>query len=84
MGDTAYAPANVTIKLGDTVKFVNDGAADRWPASAIHPTHEIYPAFDAKRPIRPGESWSFTFDQKGTWRYHDHLRPTTFGSVTVE
>lgn len=31
----------------------------------------------------PGTSWSFTFTKPGTWRYHDHLNTSRFGSVVV-
>ena len=55
-----------------------------WPASNIHPTHMIYPEFDAKRPVASGKDWSFTFTKKGTWRYHDHLNPEATGTVVVE
>lgn len=41
-------------------------------------------AFDSCKEIAPGESYSFTFTQAGTWFYHDHLNPTLFGSVVVE
>ena len=81
--DAAYLPAQVTIKKGDTVKFTNNGTKSNWPASAPHPTHTDYPAFDPKKGVAVGESWSFTFDQTGTWLFHDHLNPTRFGAVTV-
>lgn len=40
-------------------------------------------AFDACQGIAPGETWSFTFRHTGTWRYHDHLRPSVTGIVKV-
>jgi plastocyanin len=82
--DDGYRPSRVTVKPGTTVTFVNQGARDRWPASNIHPTHEIYPEFDPRRPIPPGGSWSFAFQQRGLWHFHDHLDPHLGGSITVE
>jgi len=84
MTDSGFAPANLTIKKGDTVKYANKGTKAIWPASAPHPSHTDYSAFDPKKGIAVGESWSFTFTQSGRWPYHDHLNPTRFGSVTVE
>ncbi len=84
MNDSAYTPDKVTVKKGDTVKFLNAGAEDRWPASNIHPTHQIFPEFDPKRPVGPGQSWSFTFDKAGIWRCHDHLQPSISCTITVE
>ena len=84
MTDRGFVHDKVTIKQGDTVVFENVGIEDHWPASNIHPTHQIYPEFDPKRPIPAGQSWSFTFEKIGIWRMHDHLSPQFTGAVTVE
>lgn len=83
MTDSGFSPATLTVKKGSTVVFKNNSTKARWPASAPHPTHTDYPGFDPKGPLAAGESWSFKFDQVGIWKYHDHLQPTLFGSVTV-
>jgi hypothetical protein len=82
--DDGYRPPRVAVKLGTTVTFVNKGTRDRWPASNIHPTHAIYPEFDPGRPVPPGGSWSFAFQQRGLWHFHDHVDPHLGGSITVE
>lgn len=96
--DDGYSPAEITIQLGQTVRFINQSSGDMWPASAVHPTHEVYDGttlrehcvdgasdtFDACRGIAVGESYAFTFDKQGTWRYHDHLDASEFGSITVQ
>lgn len=84
MGEEGYEPLRLTISQGDTVTFTNAASSDRWPASNIHPTHEIYSEFDPKRPVSPGESWSFTFDRAGEWRFHDHLYPQFTGVIQAE
>lgn len=84
MTDSGYTPSQVTINKGDTVKFTNNGTKPNWPASAPHPTHTDYPAFDPLKGIAVGDSWSFTFDQTGRWPFHDHLNPTRYGAVTVQ
>lgn len=90
--DSGFSPGTITIKIGESVKFVNNSSQSVWPASAVHPTHRIYPTiggcigstFDACRGLQPEESWSFTFEIKGTWKYHNHLNATQFGTVVVE
>lgn len=96
--DSGYAPSPLTVKVGDTVKFVNNSGSDFWPASAMHPTHTVYPGsdiekcdtpeevniFDACKGIAPGGSWEFTFNEAGEWGYHDHLNAKLFGKVIVE
>ena len=83
MTDAGYVPSVVTIKKGDIVKFTNNGTKSNWPASAPHPTHTDYPAFDPKKGVAVGESWSFTFDQVGRWPFHNHLNSTRFGAIIV-
>ncbi len=82
--DTGFEPSKVTIPVGTTVVFVNNGQALHWPASGVHPTHEILPGFDAKRGLATGDTYSFTFEQKGSWPMHDHLNPRTTGTIVVE
>ncbi len=87
-----YLPASSVIKKGTNVTFKNESGMDMWPASAMHPTHRMYPTtggclgstFDACERVSDGESWSFTFDEVGVWKYHDHLSPTMFGMIMVE
>ena len=96
--DQGYSPASVNIKKGDTVAWKNESLKDMWPASAMHPTHTIYPGsgitkcntaeqpaiFDACAPVSPGSSWSFKFLQLGSWKFHHPLSTTHFGTVNVE
>ncbi len=96
--ESGYSPNPLTIKAGETVKFVNNSEQDFWPASAMYPTHTVYPGsgiekcdtdarsslFDSCEGIAPGDSWEFTFNEVGEWAYHDHLRAKFFGKVIVE
>jgi plastocyanin len=83
MNPEGFEPSEISIKKGETVSFVNEDSEYRWPASNIHPTHEIYPDFDPLEPVKPGEVWSFTFDEAGEWRFHDHLLPRFTGTIRV-
>jgi plastocyanin len=84
MTSQGFEPREVTVQKGDTVVFENNDAQYRWPASNIHPTHNIYPEFDPKAEAAPGASWEFQFDEVGRWKYHDHLLPQFSGTVVVE
>ena len=79
-----YAPTELTIRAGTVVTWVNRDALGHWPASDFHPTHTLYPEFDSREPIEPGRSWSFRFEQQGTWRWHDHLFSHLRGRIVVE
>ena len=93
-----YVPKEVTISRGTQVIFENENNFFMWTATTIHPTHTIYPGssilkcsgpekvsiFDACQAIAQGESWSFIFQEQGTWRYHDHLQTRFTGKIIVE
>lgn len=82
--DGAFTPKRLDIELGQTVAFANDSDKEFWPASNIHPTHEIYPELDAKGRVPSGGSWTFKFAEPGFWRYHNHMAPEDSGLVVVE
>ena len=89
---SGFNPCTLTMNAGDTVTFVNKDSKAHWPASAVHPTHSAYPApggcigskFDACKGLAQGEDFSFKFDVKGAWKYHDHLNPSVFGTIIVQ
>lgn len=96
--DSGYSPSGVTISAGDTINFVNNSSGGMWTASAIHPTHTVYPGsgiakcstaqegeiFDACEGTNGGDSWSFTFNEQGSWNYHNHLQVNHTGAIIVE
>lgn len=87
-----FFPSELTVNVGETVIFVNKDSAPHRPASDVHPTHTVYPEqggcigskFDACKPLAQEEYFSFTFNHKGTWNYHDHLNPAMVGTITVK
>jgi len=93
-----FEPKEVEITKGTKVTWVNESSNPSWPASDVHPTHEVYPGssirkcgtpeqdkiFDACRGIAPRESWSFVFNEVGEWYYHDHLNPSFKGEIVVK
>lgn len=96
--DAGYSPSPIKIKIGETVVFKNNGSQVIWTASAMHPTHTVYPGSDIKKcgtpeanmifdscaGISSGESWSFKFDNAGEWKYHNHLNTGHYGAIIVE
>ena len=96
--DAGYSPAELKIKVGETVTFKNDSSLSMWTASALHPTHTTYAgtslsshcpdenndSFDSCKGYLPGTEWSFKFEKTGTWGYHDHLHASHFGKIVVE
>ncbi len=95
--DQGFTPSSITVTTGARVMFINKSSKDMWPASAMHPSHSVYSgttlsqhcpdtagtAFDACTPTPSGNSYSFTFNKAGTWKYHDHIDASKFGTVIV-
>lgn len=81
--EDGYSPEDITISKGTTLTFKTTRNSPYWPASNLHPTHEIYPEFDPQEPIEAAKTWSYRFDKVGTWHFHDHLAPYYTGSITV-
>ena len=96
--DSGYTPSIITIKKGEAVVWKNESKNMMWTASAMHPLHKVYqgtdisacgsqtllPMFDSCAGVPSGQSWSFTFNNVGTWGYHNHLNASKFGKVIVE
>lgn len=80
---SGFSPASITIKSGQSVTFVNNSSALARVASDPHPIHNGLAGFDDLKGSNTGESYSFTFTKTGTFGYHNHLSPSTKGTVIV-
>ncbi len=92
-----FVPKILEIKKGDKVTFVNALVTKARPASDFHPTHTNYPGssitkcgtskesetFDSCRDLGKEETYSFTFNEIGSWTYHNHLQPSKDGRIIV-
>jgi len=92
--DSGFSLDTVTIKKGESVTWVNQSNEGMWVASAAHPTHIVYSgtalnehcpdtadtAFDQ---CGTGNSYTFTFDKTGTWKYHNHVDASKTGTIVV-
>lgn len=88
-----YAPVKLTIKSGDTVKWVNDGQTvhdvSTSAAKAQNPKDTSMPkgavAFDSGF-IPPGGDYSYTFTVPGTYRYFclPHEKAGMVGVIVVK
>lgn len=78
-GNYSFSPASVTVKVGETVMWVNDtavphtstsdsGSALTWDSSAISSA---------------GGTYSMTFTKAGTFAYHCAFHPFMHGKVIV-
>jgi plastocyanin len=73
---TGFSPKTVTINQGDVVTWTNRDSVN-------HQLVANNGAF-ASSILRPGQAFSFTFAAAGTYHYHDALKPTLTGTITVK
>ncbi|MBI2196911.1 cupredoxin domain-containing protein [Candidatus Daviesbacteria bacterium] len=78
-----FSPATLTVKTGTKVILSNQSGIDATVNSSPHPTHTDYPPLNlGSLPV--GGTVSMTFDKPGTYKYHNHLKPSQFGTIVVE
>jgi hypothetical protein len=83
LNEEGFTPKEVTILRGQSVTWKTTRDRQFWPASNLHPSHDIYPEFDPLEPIDPDKTWTFRFDKIGIWQFHDHLSPYYRGIINV-
>lgn len=94
---TGFSPKTITVAKGTTVTWTNTGTGPMWVASGVHPVHSAYDGttkdthcaagYTGAKPFDEcanGAVYSFTFDQTGTWQYHNHLNAAETGTVVVQ
>jgi len=72
---TGFVPATVTINQDDSVTWTNTDTKD----------HQVVAngGSFASAILKPGKTYTHAFRAGGTFRYHDGLRPTLKGTITV-
>ena len=82
--DDGFVPKRLEIEVGQQVQFVNSSESSLWPASNIHPTHQVMPEFrrPAARSVQKvsGHSRSISRDFGAT---HNHMVPEHSGLIVA-
>ena len=73
---TAFSPNPLTVSAGTTVTWTNSDSTE-------HTTTSDNGTFSSGA-INGGKSFSFTFQNKGTFTYHCSFHPNMVGTVTVQ
>ena len=80
--DTGFSPETLSIKVGETVRVVNQSSATLEFSSADHPVHTENPELNMPA-IEPGKDGMLKIAHTGTWGYHDHLHADHTGQIIV-
>lgn len=77
-----FVPATITIKKGSKVVWKNQSGETSNVSSAPHPTHSLWPFLNLGD-FADGSEVSVTFENAGTYNYHNHLNSSQRGTVIV-
>ena len=72
---TSFMPAKLTIKKGQTVKWVNKD-------TQIHTVYDLEDKFKSSN-ILPNAEYSYTFTETGTYTYYCSTHPSMVGEIIV-
>lgn len=81
--ESGFLPPTLTVKAGTKVVWVNQRKDTATVDSAGHPTHLSYPPLNLGA-FKAGEQLFLVFNEKGEYKYHNHLSPNQLGTVVVE
>jgi plastocyanin len=81
-GTNKFDPAEITIKVGDWVKWVNEGGSHT-ATSDDFKTGNPKKTFNTGR-VDKGQEASVPFNAAGTYTYHCEFHPGMKGKITVE
>jgi plastocyanin len=79
-----FVPATISVKKGQVVVWTNNDQKPHQVATDPYPSNDTVAGL-LSDPLTTGDSFSFTFDQTGTFTYHDNLNPLKLkGTIVVE
>lgn len=85
--DEGFVPSLLIVKSGDSLTWVNKSSKKVQVGSDNHPTHTLNSELTNGQftiELAPEESATVTLTKTGNWGYHDHLTPSTKGTVSVQ
>lgn len=83
--NTGFSPQKITIKAGQTVRFLNaSGAHSLWIAAAAGPTNFPLTEFNQGKSVGKGGTYNYTFSRKGNYVYYNNNNKNDVGLITVQ
>ena len=83
--DTAYQPNPIQVSVGNTVTWTNNDSQPHTVTSGSNgqPDNKFNSSPNFSPLLNPGQTFSFTFTQAGTYPYFCMLHPNMVGTVNV-
>lgn len=80
--EDGFSPNSITVDAGTAVVWNNTGGDTANVSSAPHPAHTDFPFLNLGD-LSAGDKFSLVFDTPGTYKYHNHLDSSQFGTIVV-
>lgn len=77
ISDMMFTPSQINISKGDTVTWTNSD-------SVAHTVTADNGNGPNSSPIAPGDKYSYTFTQAGSYQYHCSIHPSMRGTIVVK
>ncbi len=81
--DTGFMPATITVKAGTQLTWTNTSTKQYHIKAGPYPSGSSNPALDSQEPLAKGDSYSFVFEETGTYNYVNQLEPLKNQGVVV-
>jgi len=78
-----FSPEIANITVGDVVTWTNNDLALHTVTSGDGNTATPDGVFDSNLTLAPGKTFSYTFNNPGTYPYFDHVHPWMHGTIVV-
>lgn len=79
-----FEPQTLRVKLGQSVRFLNEGSSTMWVAAARSPNSTELGELNQGRSVGQGGFYDFTFSRKGTFVYYNLNNKAHAGAIAVE
>ena len=81
--DEGFSPSTISVSKGTKVVWVNNTAAPHKVGANPFPDATSLPDLNSEA-IAPDQSYSYTFENAGSFDYADYTNPTVGGTVQVK
>ena len=81
-GKSGFSPKTVNISKGTVVVWTNSSGGMVTVHSSPHPAHTDFPVLNLGE-LADGNKFSLLFTTPGTYKYHNHLNASQFGTIIV-
>ncbi|MDO8492517.1 MAG: hypothetical protein Q7S34_02675 [bacterium] len=80
----SFSPTNLTIKSGQSIRFINDSSSSMLVTTPPSPNNTSLSELNQNKSVGRGGYYDFTFNRKGSFLYYNNNDRTKTGVIIVE